>query len=103
MGGGEAFFWGAVGAVVAEFFAVLPYRQMTEDDRQAAAPWLWSKFYWACGVGLLPVGGIVAYMIFADAQSIHPIAAFQAGLTAPLIIERILASARQLPSSGTVD
>jgi hypothetical protein len=84
----ELVIWGAVGGFVAELVAVTRHRMDTKGKRPRAFRTWW---YWSIGVGWVFVGALLAYLTLADASGFGRSVPFQIGLTAPLLIERLLA------------
>jgi hypothetical protein len=88
---------GLLGAGVAEFLAVLPYRKRKLKDWPG-----WSKRwgYWVFAIVLVPLGGALAYFLTSD-RDVSLYLAFHTGLAGPLLLERLIANAPDL-SAGKV-
>lgn len=90
MSDGALFLLGLLGGVVAELVAVTPYRRRTAKQVPA---FLRGWLYWVIGVLWIVVGGIISLVMLREVENFGPILPVQVGATAPLLFERLLASA----------
>jgi hypothetical protein len=96
MGGLEAFLFGALGGIAAEFVAWLPCRKLPKAKWPAHFRRL---VYWAAAPGWIVLGGVVAYLTVRSTPATTELMAFQLGATAPLFVERLAAA--PTPSAGS--
>lgn len=88
------FLLGLVGGVLAEFVAIARHRR---DKPKDFPQHFKSKFYWFVSACWLVVGGVVAVLTLNGASDIARIVPVQAGATAPLFLERLLATLPEAP------